>query len=431
MKNVFLVDEFTNGVLDPKEAMIGRVEDGGYIVAATAPGCWGPMLTPELKGGHEVTKPVYVEGAEIGDSIAIYIKSIDVISEVTASGSDRAIEGRYEEDGFVVGKCPECGEKNPKTILEGIGPESVRCANCGARSAPFEIANGYTMAYDEDKKIGITLDKESAAKVAGKGRKYMSIPDKSIQNPVVNYMPHDIVGNISRLRPFIGQLGTTPSIAIPDSHNAGDFGSLLIGASHEYSLTQEELDEHRTDGHMDINKIREGSVVIAPVKVKGAGVYVGDVHAMQGEGEIAGHTCDVAALVTLRVEVIKNLSLEGPIVIPLEEDLPYLAKPIKKDEKRRAKNLSKKWKIEKLEKLAPISFVGTGGNLNIAIDNSLERGNKVLGLSVEEIKNRVTINGAVEIGRYPGTAIISFLAPIENLKDIGLYEIIKNQYNLK
>ena len=49
------VDRFTDGVLDPAKPMLGPVKDGGFIVANTAPGCWGPMITPELKGGHEVT----------------------------------------------------------------------------------------------------------------------------------------------------------------------------------------------------------------------------------------------------------------------------------------------------------------------------------------------------------------------------------------
>ena len=48
---------------------------GGIIVANTAPGCWGPMLTPAIRGGHEVTLPVRVEGAEPGDSIAIRIRN--------------------------------------------------------------------------------------------------------------------------------------------------------------------------------------------------------------------------------------------------------------------------------------------------------------------------------------------------------------------
>ena len=62
-----LVNEYTNAVLDPNEKMLGPVRDGGRIVVNTAAGCWGPMLTPELRGGHEVSRPVYVEGAEPGD----------------------------------------------------------------------------------------------------------------------------------------------------------------------------------------------------------------------------------------------------------------------------------------------------------------------------------------------------------------------------
>ena len=258
----------------------------------------------------------------------------------------------------------------------------------------------------------------------------MCIPDNSIQNPIVNFAPHDIVGNISRLRPFLGQLGTIPSVAMPDSHNAGDFGSFLIGASHDYALTEEELKKHKTDGHMDINKVREGAILIAPVKVKGGGVYVGDAHAMQGDGEIAGHTADIAAVVTLRVKVIKNLNIDGPILLPLEEDLPYLAKPINEKEYKLAKEVAKKWGIEKLEKTAPISFVGTGVNLNEAIENGLERAANVLGLSVPEVMNRATINGAIEIGRAPGTVTVTFLAPVDTLKKVGLYDIIKEHYGL-
>ncbi len=93
---------------------------------------------------------------------------------------------------------------------------------------------------------------------------------------------------------------------MPDSHNAGDFGSFLIGAPHEYAFTQAELDTHRTDGHMDISRVREGATIICPVKVTGGGVYIGDMHAMQGDGEIAGHTTDVAGIVQLQVNVLKK-----------------------------------------------------------------------------------------------------------------------------
>src|SRR5215218_5007287 len=92
------VNEFTDGVLDPERPMLGPVADGGVIVANTAPGCWGPMITPEIRGGHEVTRPVAVEGAEIGDAIAIRIRSIVVTSAATASGSDKVMAGRFNGD---------------------------------------------------------------------------------------------------------------------------------------------------------------------------------------------------------------------------------------------------------------------------------------------------------------------------------------------
>lgn len=429
-KETIFVNELTDGLLNPEEPMLGPVKDGGIIVANTAPGCWGPMITPELKGGHEVTKPVYVENAEVGDAIAIYIKSVRVTSSVVASGNDMTIEKNFLGDPFVAGKCPNCKTINPKTKLVGTGQESVRCIECGEDIVPFKFTNGYTIAFNEEKSVGLTLTKEAAEKAAEDGRGCMAIPDSSIQNPVVNFMPHDIVGNISRLRPFIGQLGTTPSTTMPDSHNAGDFGSFLIDAPHDYALTEEEVKKHKTDGHMDINKVREGAILIAPVKVKGGGVYVGDVHAMQGDGEIAGHTADVSAIVTLKVKVIKGLNIDGPILLPVEEDLPYLAQPITKEEKAKAKKLGEKWGVTEFEETAPISFIGTGVNLNEAIDNGLGRAAEVLGISVPEVQNRATINGSVEIGRYPGTATVTFLAPVQLLKNIGLYDIIREQYNL-
>ena len=83
------VDEYVDGVLDPEKPMLGPVRDGGHIVSNTAPGCWGPMITPSIRGGHEVTKPVFVHGAEVGDAIAIRIKEITITSLARSSGKDQ------------------------------------------------------------------------------------------------------------------------------------------------------------------------------------------------------------------------------------------------------------------------------------------------------------------------------------------------------
>ncbi|MFK7803401.1 MAG: acetamidase/formamidase family protein, partial [Anaerolineae bacterium] len=95
------VDQFTDGVLDPNKPMLGPVRDGGHILANTAPGCWGPMITPELRGGHEVTTPVEVAGAEVGDAIVLRIKDITITSMATASGNDAWVDGRYLGDPYV------------------------------------------------------------------------------------------------------------------------------------------------------------------------------------------------------------------------------------------------------------------------------------------------------------------------------------------
>lgn len=431
MKKTVFVHEFTDGVLDPAKPMLGPVQDGGYIVANTVPGCWGPMITPALRGCNEVTKPVYVEGAEVGDAIVIYIKSLEITSQVVTSGTDEPIPGRFLEDPYVVGYCPTCELSYPETIVDGLGIEGVKCKACGGEVSPFRLLNGYSIAFNEDRSVGITLDKEMAEKVAQDGERYMAIPDASIQHPATLLAPADMVGTIARTRPFLGQLGTAPSARMPDTHNSGDFGVNLIGATHDTGMTEEDLNKHRTDAHMDINRVRQGAVVIAPVKIEGGGIYMGDVHAMQGNGEIAGHTTDVSSMVVLKVKVLKGLQLDGPIILPVEEDLPHLAKPFTEEELRKAERLAKEWGMAELEKTAPISFVGTGANLNSAIDNALQRGAKCLDMPFDELRNRATITGSVDIGRAPGSVSVTFLAPVKVLEKAGLYEIIKDHYNLK
>lgn len=423
------VDTFTNGILSPSRPMLGPVRDGGHIVANTAPGCWGPMITPSIRGGHEVTQPVAVEGAEIGDALVLRIRDIVVTSLATASGNDRMMEGRFLGDPYVAGRCPQCGTLYPETRLEGIGQAAVRCATCGADCTPFTFTNGYTIAFDEQRRLGVTLSQQAAEAIAHDARRYAALPERSVQNPILTFAPHDLVGLVARLRPFMGQIGTTPAIDMPDSHNAGDFGAFLIGAPHEYGLTADQL-RHRTDGHLDIDAVRAGAILICPVKAPGGGVYLGDMHALQGDGEIAGHTCDVAGTVTLQIHVIKDLRIDGPILLPVLEDLPFLARPLSPEERTRALALARAWGIERLEEAAPISVVGTGPDLNSATDNGLQRAADLLEMSVPEVKNRATITGAIEIGRHPGVVQVTFRAPLDRLERRGLLPYIRDQYGI-
>ena len=346
----------------------------------------------------------------------------------TASGNDQPMEGRFNGDPYCAPVCPGCGTEWPETRIEGIGPESIRCTTCGADATPFTFTNGYTIAFDELRTVGLTLPGDAAETLARDAARAAALPDNSIQNPILTFAPHDIVALATRLRPFLGQIGTSPSATLPDSHNAGDFGAFLIGAPHRYAMSADELARHKTDGHMDVDAVRAGAILVCPVKVPGAGVYLGDMHALQGDGEIAGHTCDVAGTVTLQVEVVKGLGIDGPVLFPLVEDLPFLARPLSQEERMRAEALGRRHGISALEESLPISVIGTGPDLNSATDNGLARAAELLGMSVSEVKNRATIAGAIEIGRHPGVVQVTFRAPAERLEACGLAGYAREQY---
>lgn len=424
------VNTFTDGgIIGPSLTMLGPVENGGIIEAATAPGCWGPMITPKFRGGHEVTQPVAVAEAKVGDAIALKIKSVKITSLATASGTDSPVKDRFTGDPFVARKCPSCGTESPSTRVEGIGQDAIRCKVCGAEVTPFRVPNGYTIVFDHDKGLGVTVGQEEANNIAKHAGKFAKLPDKSEQHSILVFALANIPGVIARLRPFIGNIGTVPAIDMPVSHNAGDFAQFLINAPHQYGISKEKI-ELRTDGHMDMDSVREGAILICPVKVDGGGIYVGDMHAMQGDGEIAGHTTDVSGVATFEVHVIKGLNLDGPILLPPEEDLPFLVKPIREIERKSANVLAGKHQQKYLENTAPIQLVGSGANLNEATVNGLSRMAKLLGMSLDEVKNRVTITGAIEIGRLPGVVTISMLVPLQKLEELNLADFVREQYKI-
>lgn len=259
--------------------------------------------------------------------------------------------------------CPNCDTVWPEPHVAGIGQDAVKCDACGNAVKPFEIVHGYTVTFDDTRSLGLTLPQAAAEDIATKADHYA---------------------------------------ALPDSHNAGDFGAFLVGAPHAYGITPEQLAEHKTDGHMDIDAVRAGAILVAPVKVKGAGVYMGDMHAGQGDGEIAGHTMDVSGSVTLQVEVVKNYPLDGPVLFPLVEDLPPLAKPFSAPEMAKGQRLAEKRGVTQIEALAPISVIGTAANLN----------------------------DAIEIGRAAGVIQVTFLAPLAKLDAVGLGDYAREQYGL-
>jgi amidase len=91
------------------------------------------------------------------------------------------------------------------------------------------------------------------------------------------------------LRPFLGCLGVAPVLEARSSITPAEHG-----------------------GNMDATEASVGNTVYFPVNHRGALLYLGDGHAQQGDGEIAGTGIEVPMHVRVQVDVIKGQKIAWP-----------------------------------------------------------------------------------------------------------------------
>jgi acetamidase/formamidase len=161
---------------------------------------------------NPATGPVYVEGAEPGDTLEVHIEKIDLANQ---------------------GSC---------CIIPGFGYIHEDYPDPWTRIVP--IKDGYAIFSD---KVKIPID------------------------------------------PFPGTIIVAP----PE----GSHGTLI---PKEYG------------GNMDSKACRVGTIVYLPVFVKGALFGVGDVHAVQGDGEVCGTAVEIDADVTIKLVVNKKKKIKRP-----------------------------------------------------------------------------------------------------------------------
>ena len=83
----------------------------------------------------------------------------------------------------------------------------------------------------------------------------------------------------------------------------------------------------RHGGNIDINLLTAGATLYLPVQVEGAGLYVGDPHFAQGDGEVALTAMEASLRATLHVEVIAHedaVRRFGETAVPLAETSDWL-----------------------------------------------------------------------------------------------------------
>ncbi len=93
------------------------------------------------------------------------------------------------------------------------------------------------------------------------------------------------------LRPMLGGLAVAPDGPAISTGDTGSFG-----------------------GNMDFNEVVEGNTVYLPVQQPGALLYLGDAHALQGDGETAQFALETSMEVEFTVELVKGKAIRMPRV---------------------------------------------------------------------------------------------------------------------
>jgi acetamidase/formamidase len=96
-----------------------------------------------------------------------------------------------------------------------------------------------------------------------------------------------------QVRPMLGSLAVAPGNGSPpiSTGDTGNFG-----------------------GNMDFNEVIEGNAVYLPVQQPGALLYLGDAHAVQGDGETSQYALETSMDVEFTVDLIKGKSIDMPRV---------------------------------------------------------------------------------------------------------------------
>ena len=189
-------------------------------------------------------------------------------------------------------------EKGVTRVLGGnpeTGPFYVETAAPGDTLAVHftRIRLNRDWAGSDDGIVDRGLDSDLAVKMkdAGKGIRWHLDRQRGVATPEkpAEHLTHYSVP----LKPMMGCVAVAPmpAQAAPGTGDSGRYG-----------------------GNMDFNEIVEGATVYLPVNVMGALLYVGDGHAVQGDGELNGNALETSMDVEFTVDVIPGKGVPGPRV---------------------------------------------------------------------------------------------------------------------
>ena len=260
-------------------------------VAAEMPGHVAEQEGLKLKVDHKyIPKPEELKYVFATAAPVLHLKAGDVLQTWTERADGNVLQ--KPGDWFPPGHRP-----NPNTgpfYIEGAEPGDTLAVHLLEVEPAAEVAVGYAgpgFGALTQTRFTPMLDEP-----IGPNLWFYRI-DKAART--VEYAANDSDFTVKLpLRPFLGCLAVAPA--------AGEARSTIVPGFF--------------GGNMDTPEVRAGTTVYLPVNVAGGLLYLGDGHAAQGEGEIAGTAAEIQMNVILKVELIKGRSIQTPRM----EDETYL-----------------------------------------------------------------------------------------------------------
>ncbi len=233
---------------------------------------------PEGPPGRVTYSPVSFSNTFTADlPPALVIRPGDVVATRTIDS------GGVDEQGKVVALYG-----NPQT-----GPFFVAGAKAGDVLAIHirKLTLNRDYADSLDGVAGRAMSLGLAARSAGLGKQVRWRLDRAAGLARLEDPPERLKDYAVPVRPMLGGLGVAPDFGFP-AQSAGDSG--------------------RWGGNMDFNEIGEGATVYLPVFQPGAMLFLGDGHALQGDGETTQWALETSLDVEFSVELLPSRPLAAP-----------------------------------------------------------------------------------------------------------------------
>lgn len=141
--------------------------------------------------------------------------------------------------------------------------------------------------------VGRAMTPGLAAQATGLGQRVRWRLDREAGAARLENPPEGLKDYVVPVRPMLGGIGVAP-----------DFGFAPFSAG----------DTGRFGGNIDFNGVGEGAVVYLPVYQPGALLFLGDGHALQGDGETTQWALETSLDVEFSVEVLPGRPMAGPRV---------------------------------------------------------------------------------------------------------------------